>query len=380
MRTACSPCSSRSLELSIDVSGAVAALERGRADGYHLGAQLSVRWRDESVDVAIGDVRVDTLLPWLSCTKAITAACVLQLWERGVVDIDAPVAQYVGEFAANGKSRITVRHVLTHTAGLRVGDVDIWRMSWADALAAVCDAPLVDAWVPGERAAYEAAGGFHVLGELVQRAAGRAFDAYAAEEVFEPLDMPDSWMALTPARFAAYQQEGRIGVMYDTTTKAAPEPRPGFDDGRALSRVLPSGSGVGPMRDLVRFVACLRRGGELDGHRILSAQTVDTMAARHRAGMVDETFGMVIDWGLGLLVNSFHYRDRATSYGFGRHASRRAAGHGGRESSLAFFDPVHQLAVALCCDGMPGEPGNHRRTQPVLTALYEDLGLAGPAR
>lgn len=357
--------------------GAVAALERGRADGYHLGAQLSVRFGASSVDVAIGNVRVDTLLPWLSCTKAVTALCVLQLWERGAVEIDEPVCRYVEEFGAAGKSRVTVRHLLTHTAGLqRSSGADVWHLSWDDALAAVCAAPLADGWVPGERAAYDASGGFHVLGELVQRVDGRAFDAYVAEEVFEPLDMPDSWMALPPTRFDAYRRDGRIGTMWDTTRKASPQPMPGFDDGRALSKVLPSGSGVGPMRDLVRLVTCLLHGGELDGHRVLSRQTVDTMAARHRAGLVDETFGMVIDWGLGLLVNSFHYRDRPTSYGFGRHTSRRAAGHGGRQSSLAFFDPAHGLAVALCCNGMPGEPANHRRTQPVLTALYEDLALS----
>ena len=361
----------------MEVGGAVAALESGRADGYHLGAQLSVCHRGAAVDVAIGDVTVDMLLPWLSCTKAVTALTVLQLWERGAIEIDEPVARYVEEFAAGGKERVTVRHVLTHTAGVHTETGgDVWRMSWEEALAAICAAPLRSEWVPGERASYDASAAFHVLGEMVQRVDGRAFDAYVAEEVFEPLDMPDSWMALTPSRFASYAREGRIGVMYDTTTKASPRPKPGFDDGRALARVLPSGSGVGPMRDLVRLAACLLRGGELGGHRVLSRQTVDTMAARHRAGMVDETFGMVIDWGLGLLVNSFHYRDRATSYGFGRHASRRAAGHGGRQSSLVFFDPPHGLAVALCCNGMPGEPGNHRRTQPVLTALYKDLGLS----
>jgi CubicO group peptidase (beta-lactamase class C family) len=360
--------------VALDLAGAVAALDRGRAGGYHLGAQLSVRFGASAADVAIGDVRVDTLLPWLSCTKAVTALCVLQLWERGAVEIDEPVCRYVEEFGAAGKSRVTVRHVLTHTAGLR-SPADLWGSSWDGALAAVCASPLPDGWELGERAAYDASAGFHVLGELVQRVDGRAFDAYVAEEVFEPLDMPDSWMALSPERFEAYRREGRIGTMWDTTSKAAPVPKPGFDDGRALSKVLPSGSGIGPMRDLVRFAACLSRGGELDGHRVLSRQTVDTMAARHRAGLEDETFGMVIDWGLGLLVNSYHYRERPTSYGFGRHASRRAAGHGGRQSSLTFFDPVHDLAVALCCNGMPGEPANHRRTQPVLTALYEDLGL-----
>ena len=362
------------------------ALEKGRADGYHPGAQLEIRRRgDVLASIAIGESRpgvamtVDTLLPWFSCTKAITAVAVLQQWERGRLRLDDRVAAHIPEFAAGGKDAITIRHVLTHTGGFRHVDGSLWRAAWDDAVAMVCAAPLEEDWVPGERAGYHDVTGFLVLGEIVRRAAndGRGFDAYVSEEIFEPLDMADSWLALAPERFAAYGE--RVGAMYDTTRKADPKVLPGFEDGRAYARVQPSGSGIGPMRDLVRLYEALANGGELDGQRVLSPQTVDSMMARHRVALTDETFGMVIDWGLGLLVNSFHYRGRPTSYGFGKHASRRTAGHGGRQSSLAFCDPAHGLAVAICCNGMPGEPGNHRRTQPILTAIYEDLGLGtGP--
>jgi CubicO group peptidase (beta-lactamase class C family) len=82
------------------------------------------------------------------------------------------------------------------------------------------------------------------------------------------------------------------------------------------------------------------------------------------------------------MVNSWAYTSSPTSYGYGDHASPDAFGHGGQQSSLAFADPAAGLAVALCCNGRPGEPANHRRTQPVVTALYEELGLSRerPAR
>lgn len=361
---------------------ALSALEKGRADGYHPGAQLEVRHRGEPVaSIAIGDARpgvpmkTDTLVPWFSCTKAVTAVAVMQQWERGNLTLDDTIAAHIPDFAAAGKAAITIRHVLTHMGGFRSVEGSVWRHEWDDAIALIASAPLEEGWVPGERAGYHDVTGFMILGEIVRRAAGgdRAFDAYVSEEIFEPLDMPDSWIALPAERFEAYGD--RVGFMYDTSTKADPKVIAGYDDGRAFRRPQPSGSGTGPMRDLVRLAEMILGGGELDGIRVLSPQTVEAMVSRHRAGYVDETFGMVIDWGLGLIVNSFHYRNRPTSYGYGKHASRRTAGHGGRQSSAVFCDPVHQLAVAVCCNGMPGEPGHHRRMQPVLTAIYEDLGL-----
>ena len=100
------------------------------------------------------------------------------------------------------------------------------------------------------------------------------------------------------------------------------------------------------------------------------------MVARHRVGIRDETFGTAVDWGLGVMVNSWHYRRRPAPYGYGDHASRRAFGHGGSQSSLAFGDPDHGLAVALVFNGMAGEGANHRRTQRTVSAIYEDLGLS----
>ena len=360
-------------------------LEDGIAAGWHRGAQLEVRRAGASaVSVCVGESRPgvamtsETLLPWFSCTKPFTAVAVAQLVERGEVSVDDPVAAHVPEFAAEGKDAVTLRHVLTHTGGFRVVQppTDVWRLEWDELVDRICASPLEPGWVPGQRAGYHAVTGFHVLGEVVQRVTGRSFTDYVTEEILEPLDLADSWMQLTEERYAAYGT--RMGVVEETvrTDGAAPVPVRGLDSWRGFRRASPAGGGVGPMADLVKLFEALLGGGARDGERVLSEATVADVVRPVRVGMRDETFGMVIDWGLGVMLNSWQYQQAPAHYGYGDHASRRAYGHGGQQSSIAFADPAHGLAVALCCNGRPGEALNHRRTQPVLTALYEELGLS----
>lgn len=345
------------------------------AAGLHVGAQLTVSLHEQSVvsaatgiarpDEAMGE---DTLMPWFSATKAITAAAVLQQWEKGRLDLEDAVARHIPAFASNGKERVSVRHLLTHTAGLVATD---------DSVDEACEAALEDGWEPGRRAAYRPRGPFAVLGEIVHRLDGRSIEDYVSEELFEPLGMADSWLALSPARHAAYGR--RMGAMHNTSGGNR-EVIAGLDAAEAFAEARPSLSGVGPMADLLRFYMMLLGKGALDGVRVLSPQTVEAMCARHRVGLTDETFGAVVDWGLGVMVNSWHYRRKPAPYGYGNHASSRAFGHGGSQSSIAFADPEHGLAVALVFNGMAGEAANHRRTQAVVTALYKDLGLARESR
>jgi len=140
---------------------------------------------------------------------------------------------------------------------------------------------------------------------------------------------------------------------------------------------------VGLLRALgvpVTVFAVIARGETLadaDGVRVLAPQTVEALTARHRVGMFDETFKHVIDWGLGFLVDSNLYGADTVPYGYGPHASRRAFGHSGRQSSLAFADPEQGLVVAVGVNGMPGERLHDRRMRSFTAALYENLGLAG---
>ncbi len=123
------------------------------------------------------------------------------------------------------------------------------------------------------------------------------------------------------------------------------------------------------MRQLARLYEMLDGHGERDGVRLLGRQTVEAVTARHRVGIFDETFGITLDWGLGLGIDSSSH---------GRHSSRRVFGHGGAQSSIAYCDPQHHLVVAFQTNGMPGTDRHYARLAAVSDAIYEDTGLGDP--
>jgi CubicO group peptidase (beta-lactamase class C family) len=352
---------------------AVDALTDRIEDGTHIGAQLYVSHEGRVVaDVAVGRARADvamtadSLMTWFSMTKAITAVAVAQQWERGAIDVDEPAGHHIPELAANGKGAVTIRHLLTHTAGLPNADGiregTPWRESRADNLARVYAAPLE--YEPGTRAGYHAAAGMSLLGEIVERVSGVPYERYVRDEIFLPLGMDDCWVGMPTDRYEAYGD--RIGIMHQTES-GTPAPLAGIDSARVTATPMPGGNGRGPMRQLGRFYEMLVGRGTRDGVRILSPITVAAISARHRVGVVDESYGVVMDWGLGLVVDW---------YATGRYSSRRAFGHGGHQSSVAFCDPEHDVVVAVVCNGMPGRDRHSERLDAVASAVYVDLGLA----
>ena len=208
------------------------------------------------------------------------------------------------------------------------------------------------------------------------------------EEIFEPLGMNDSWVGVPPERYRDYGE--RIGYMHETGTgggSAARNMHPSdTEDGAAACR--PGSNGRGPVRELGFFYEMLLGRGTRQGNRVLSAQTVEALTARHRAGMFDHTFKHVMDWGLGFLINpqargSAPTRadesaepKNAAPYGYGPHASPRTFGHGGSQCCTAFADPERGLAAAIVWNGRHGEARHDERLRATLEALYEDLGIA----
>jgi CubicO group peptidase (beta-lactamase class C family) len=359
------------------------ALADGRGAGLHLGAQLYVSLRGEPVvDAAVGEDRpgapltADHLMLWLSSSKPVAAVAVAQLWERGLLALDDAVARHVPEFAAHGKDAITLRHLLTHTAGIRMLDTGWPEKTWEEVLARICAMRPEPRWIPGHKAGYHTASSWFVLGEVIRRRDGRPFARYVREEVFEPLGMLDSWIGMPAERYRAYREAAQIGAMWDTGSS-----EPKLHDWDAEARCVrshPGGNGCGPMRELGRFYEMLLARGSLDGRRVLSPQAVEALTARQRVGMVDHTFKHVLDWGLGFIPNSIQYGPETVPYGYGHHASPRAFGHSGYRSSVAFADPERGLAVALACNGTPGHEAHERRIRAVLDAIYEDLGPSPP--
>jgi len=188
-----------------------------------------------------------------------------------------------------------------------------------------------------------------VLGEIIARVAGTPFDQYVRDEIFGPLGMPDCWVGMPVDRYDAYGD--RIGFMH-VTSAGQPERLAGVDSARASAEPTPGANGRGPMNQRCRLYDMLVGNGTRNGVQLLGPVTVASFSARHRTEMRDETFGIVMDWGLGIVIDS---------YAMGRHSSRRAFGHGGHQSSVAFCDPEYDLVVAVVCNGMPGRERHHAR-------------------
>ncbi len=373
---------SAALRLDGDLDGLPATreeLERGIRDGLQLGGQIYVSRSGGMVaDAAFGEVRPGVALTrghrmlWLSSTKPLAALAVVGLWEAGKLELDDPVARHVPEFAAGGKQGVTIRHLLTHTAGIRMLETGWPGSEWSEIVARVCARKLEPGWVPGRKAGYHLASSWFILGELVRRLSGRPFEVWVRESLLEPIGAVDCWVGMPRERWL--EERNRIAPMY-AIGDGPPRELPWLGE-RHLTVCSPGANGVGPLSQLARFYQMLLAGGVLDGRRYLSPQAVEAMVARHRVGLLDHTFKTRLDWGLGVIVNSAHYGDPRAPYGYGPHAGPRTFGHSGARSSAAFADPDAGVVVALAVNGLPGDEVHRARFERLTAAIYEDLGLA----
>jgi CubicO group peptidase (beta-lactamase class C family) len=365
----------------------LSVLEAGMRSKLHVGAQLFVSLAGATkADVALGSsapgrpMTSDSMMTWLSCSKIATSILFARLWEEGLVDLDDPVAAHIPEFAGGGKDAITIRHVWTHTCALLNVEHLLFPVRYDQGHAAniqlICGAGIDPGVTPGTRAGYQTSVVALLLAEIIQRKRGRDFRELIRDEVFVPLGMNDSWLGMPAAALAGYAE--RLGQTFDTS---GPEPQPRSwapDAPRELTHLMPGGNGRGPMRELARLLELLRCRGTLDGARLLAPMTVEALTARQRCGLYDNSWNLVLDWGLGLTLDSRMHHGGATHlYGYGRHASPRTFGHSGFRTTMAFCDPDRGLVVACSWNGMVADDDIHSTRQNVLCeAIYEDLGLA----
>lgn len=331
-------------------------------------------------DLAVGISRPgvqmtpQTLMLWYSAGKPVTAVAVAQLWERGRLDLDSPIAQYIPEFGQRGKEILTARHLLTHTGGFRGIINNTMPQSIDDLLRQVYNLRIETGWTPGRTAGYHAASSWFVLGELVERLSGKPLWRYVRDEIFLPLGMNDSWIGMPREQYRAYGE--RIGLMHELSGEQ-PEFNLFLDREENADQARPGANARGPTRELGRFYEMTLAKGSLDGVRVLREETIAEMTRRQREGLADKTFGQILDWGLGFAINSKKYGAEIVPYGFGQHASDQAFGHGGQRSSMGLADPAHGLVIALLFNGMPPEAQHQKRADEVLSTIYEELGISG---
>ena len=355
-----------------------AVIQAGIERQMHTGCQIYVSCSGAIVaDCGIGHsnpgqpMTADTINLWLSAGKPLTAVAILQQWDLGRLELDDRVSRFIPEFAAAGKASLTVRHLLTHTGGFRTADTGWPDVPWDETIRRICTAEIEPNWIVGRTAGYHTTTSWFILGEILSRLTGQSYPDAIRDNLLAPLGCVDTSAALTPTQYA--QMENRIGPLFSRERGELQL----LDWNTAARCAMPSpGSHTrGPIRDLGRFYEMLLNGGELTGHRILSSQAVAAMTARHRVGQMDLTLAHVVDFGLGVIVDSNLYGVDTVPYGYGRFCSPRTFGHGGAQSSQGWCDPECELVVAYYFNGRPGEGQHNRRTRQFNEAIYNDLNL-----
>src|SRR3954465_12399775 len=272
-------------------------LDGAVASGVAPGFAAVIGDRDGVVhEATAGAARSDTLFAIASMTKAMTSVGALQLIERGDLRLDQPVADVIPAFGdlqvlegfdgdeprlRPPASPVLIRHLMTHTSGLGYwfSSADILR--WHELtgtppilsgkLAAI-HAPLLHD--PGERWTYGVSTDW--LGQVIETVGGTSLEDYLREHVWGPLDMPDATF------YPSDEQRARmVPLMFrapDGELVEAP-----LDD---VEWEFASGGGGGhaTARDYARFQRMVLRGGELDGGRVLDAETVELMFTDHLHG------------------------------------------------------------------------------------------------
>jgi CubicO group peptidase (beta-lactamase class C family) len=349
------------------------AVEDWYRSGVHPALQVCLRRHGHVIlDRAIGHARgngpgedgeervaatTETPFCVYSTSKAITAFLVHKLVERGVLDLDDPIAKHLPGYERNGKGEITIGQVLSHRAGVPNLPKEALSLDYIDdpeyLAEALCDAE--PAWKAGTRLAYHAVSGGFIMAEVVRRVTGKDIRAVLAEEFLDPLGFRWTNYGVAP------EDVDEVAVNYVTGPPTLPPVSnllsralgTGLDDlveltndPRYLTGIVPSANTVTTANELSRFFEVMRCGGQLDGVRVIEADTIRAALVERSHLEVDLSLLFPTRFSDGLMLGaqllSLYGRD-----------TQHAFGHLGFTNMLAWADPERGISVAVLNNGKP---------------------------
>ena len=321
----------------------------------------------------------------MSSTKGVAAVCALVLHTRGLIDVDAPVSRYWPEYAQAGKDATLVRHLLNHTSGMVCfqdpGALLDWEGKGWDDYEGIAQriAASPAAWEPGTRIGYHAISVGWLLQELVRRVTGRTLGQFLQEEIARPLGLrmqigtPESEqedvapvIAEQPSSHGNLELERLLerfqAIMHDPDLPLAQSGvlmhgQSLFDDfgfwnlPKVRAAEIPAANGIFDARSLARLYAALAEGGELDGVRLASPESIalfgtmtfsgpsalwDNLTPSHALGSSDLRYALGFEGDFGQAPQPWRFGP-----------SPRAFGHLGAGGQIGFADPEHRVSVAF---------------------------------
>jgi CubicO group peptidase (beta-lactamase class C family) len=270
---------------------------------------------------------------WLfSASKPLIAAQVHLLAERGAISLDDPVAAHWPEYASHGKGGITVRHVLTHRAGVpfasgsEPGDA-LTMTCWRRAVRQAQEAR--PRWPAGQVVAYHPMTWGFILGEVIRRVTGQPLASQVAAGILVPAGLGDTYLGVPDSAWgrcvpvAGGRLSGRAQAWI-------------WNRRRVRQAVIPAAGVSTTARDLARFYQMLLDGGRLDGVSLMSPGTVAEATRVSSEGETDRTRGWPVRYAHGFQLGSPGWQT-----GMGRMASTQTFGHAGsRGVTNAWADPA----------------------------------------
>ena len=339
------------------------------ATGKEIGIQICAWLGEEQiVDCWAGQadpltgrlVDGNTLFNVYSVTKAVTATAMHIQVERGLVEYDAPIADYWPEFAQAGKGDVTVRHVLSHVSGVLRMPPDVTpelMTNWDWMCRRI--AAMEPVYPAGSRSSYQSMTFGWLIGEVVRRTdpKRRPFGQFVKEEIADPLGATDLWIGVDD------RVEPRIARLDAANVYVAPDnnmmreaqplvvdlmPDP-FERPYVRRACIPAVGGIFNARSEARFWAMLANGGRLGGVRLLSAERVASFAGpRPHFDDADPVFfGMKVPIGW-----SGFWLGGAEAPPVSAPRNMRALCHPGMGGNIGWADPDTRLAVAFCHNRM----------------------------
>jgi CubicO group peptidase (beta-lactamase class C family) len=347
------------------------------------------------VDIWGGFADRERTTPWgehstvcmMSVAKGVTSIAFNMLVDRGLIDVDAPVAQYWPEFAQKGKDRLLVRWLLDHTAAIPVLlDNPLWPGAMYDREAYVAAlAEQTPLWEPGTRAAYHVHNMGYLLGEVMKRVCGKSVSPFVRDEISGPLGAE-----YNIGRLTADEIGNVVEVMPDMSARLFAAKDVALPDNSAWSGAtlrplvfrqnpiepwyvtlnsavwksaeIASGNGHGNARGVARIYGALADGGELGGVRLMSKPGIEAMIVEqhNQQEMMQER---PYHQALGVLLNS----PGAVHMG----PNPRAFGHHGIGGSVAFADPDAGIGFGYSVNTMPAVGDNGPRARRIIDALFD---------